>query len=143
MKTFKFTTVFLLLTFAHIFGQFANDSITTNDYDQSETTVAISPLNSNILLSAWNDFRTFDPRPQPGYAFSTNNGQTWSENIVLPPDYLYGVDPSVAFDKFGHAFYCYTPSPDGSYGPIYVSRTTNFGPPWFPRESKCRINWWR
>ena len=120
--------VVLFLTNGIVFAQITNLAITTNTRDQSETTIAISPLNSNYLLAAWNDFRaiTFS---QPGYAFSNDGGNTWNEAIVTPPNYRYGFDPSVGFDKFGNAYYCYIATNSKGLGAVYISHTTTFNPP--------------
>lgn len=75
MKLIKLLFYFLIIAASYSFAQFTNDSITINPDDQSEVTIAVSPLNPNILLAAWNDFRD-DGVPKPGYAFSTNAGQT-------------------------------------------------------------------
>jgi hypothetical protein len=131
MKAYKMLSCFLLIAASYTSAQFTNTAITTNTYDQSEPTIAVSPLNSNNVIAAWNDFRVINGNDfsKPGYAFSTNGGQTWSEAIVTPSGYTNGFDPSVSFDRFGNAFYCYVAS-TGSLGPIYVSRTTDFGANW-------------
>lgn len=134
MKAYKFITLFLVIAAACSYAQFTNVAIDTNTYDQSEPTIAVSPQNSNYVLAAWNDCRNINGNgnSKPGYAFSTGAGQTWSAAIVTPPNYQNGSDPSVAFDRYGNAFYCYaafqgSPQPLGN---VYVSRTTNLGIVW-------------
>ena len=127
-KLYILAVIVLFLANTVAFAQFTNIAVTTNTRDQSETTIAISPLNSNYLLGAWNDFRSVY-FAKPGYAFSTDGGSTWNDAVVTPPGYEYGFDPSVAFDKYGNAYYCYVAAPDRVLGPIYVSRTTTFQPP--------------
>lgn len=127
MKTsrFIFTIIVLSLPIAIAFAQYNNVRLTTNAYDQSEPAIAVSPLNSNYLFSSWNDFRS-DYFSQAGYAFSTDKGVTWGDNVVpAHNNYTYGFDPSVAFDRYGNAYLCYVASA-GDLGPIYVSRTTTF-----------------
>lgn len=120
---------FLIITVSNSFTQYSNIAVTTNSYDQSEPTIAVSPLNSNIVLAVWNDSRD-DNTSKPGFAFSTNAGKTWAEGITLPGNYEHGFDPSVAFDRNGNALYCYiAKDPDHLYGRVYVSRTTTFQPP--------------
>ncbi|NIR50887.1 hypothetical protein GWO43_19955 [candidate division KSB1 bacterium] len=46
---------FMLIT--NVIAQISNEAITTNTEDQSETAIAISPVNSDYLFGAWNDFR--------------------------------------------------------------------------------------
>jgi len=106
MKHILLMLCFVLLAISDSFAQFANISITTNTLDQSEPTIAVSPLNSNNILSAWNDFRVGFSKP--GYAFSTNNGANWTEKILTPPvNYTNGFDPSIAYDRYNNIFYCY------------------------------------
>lgn len=127
MKTQNFIIGLLLFSFTFLFAQYTNVPIDTNFSDQNEVTIAISPVNSNYLKASWNDYRTSPPNPEPGYAFSTDGGNTWNEGIV--PDtgnYIYGIDPSSAFDNFGNAFYCYLAWDANHLGPIMVSRTRTF-----------------
>ena len=91
------TIIVLFLSITIASAQISNLAVTTNTQDQSETAIAISPLNSNYLLGAWNDFRSVTFL-EPGYAFSTDGGSTWNDAVVTPPGYRYGFDPSVAFD---------------------------------------------
>ena len=88
-KLYILAVIVLFLANTVAFSQFTNIAVTTNTQDQSETTIAISPLNSNYLLGAWNDFRsvTF---AEPGYAFSTDGGSTWNDAVVTPPGYSNG-----------------------------------------------------
>lgn len=88
-----------------------NERVTDNSYDQSETAIAISPLHPNLLLASWNDFRPTQfasSGPKPGFAFSTDGGNNWFGGIIeqTTQSYPLGVDPSVAFDRRGQAFYC-------------------------------------
>ena len=128
MKLHKFVFAVILLSFVYVSAQPTNVRITSNNQDQSEVTIAIDPSDSNHLISAWNDFRS--NLFEPGYAFSTNSGNNWSDNI-LPNHggYNYGFDPSLAIDNNGNVFYCYIGS-SGSLGPVFVSKTTNNGSSW-------------
>jgi hypothetical protein len=109
---------------------YTNIRITTNTNDQSETAVAIDPLNSQKLMATWNSFSASAILP-PGYSFSTDGGLTWSTpaGVPSPPSYDRGFDPSCTFDRLGNAFYCYIAS-TGGLGPVYVSKTTNLGTSW-------------
>ncbi len=128
MKLHKFVFAIVLFAFFNVSAQPTNVRITSNNKDQSEVTIAIDPSDSNHLISAWNDFRS--NLFEPGYAFSTNGGNNWSDNI-LPNhgSYNYGFDPSLAIDNNGNVFYCYIGS-SGSLGPVFVSKTTNDGSSW-------------
>jgi hypothetical protein len=118
----------LMTISAALYGQqFTNIAVATNPYDQSETAIAVSPLNLNYVMGVWNDFRG-GQFVGPGYGFSTDGGNTWYDAVIspLPTPYTFGFDPSVAFDRYGNAFYCYV-----AYSPfarVAVSRTTSFPP---------------
>lgn len=129
MKVNNFVFAIFFCYFTMVFAQYQNVPIDTNSSDQSEVTIAISPINSNYIKASWNDFRTLPGHSEPGYAFSTDAGNIWNEGIV--PDtgnYSYGIDPSSAFDNFENAFYCYIAQDFYGQGPIVVSRTTTFVP---------------
>ncbi len=88
-------------------------------------------MNSSILFSAWNDFRLINNNnwSKPGYAFSTDDGQTWSEDIILN-GFSNGFDPSVAFDEYGNAYYCYIATNVQALGGVYISKTNSYAPPY-------------
>lgn len=132
MKLFKSIVIFMLFFAIHgLSQQFPNKRITTNQLHQNEPTIAVSPLESDHFLAAWNDYGILYDYSKPGYAFSTDGGQNWSVNILQPPSgFTNGYDPSVAFDRYGNAFYCYIASIGIDQGPVYVSRTTDFGQNW-------------
>ncbi len=125
-------TLYLLCAFS-VSAQFSNVNVTDNEYDQSETVIAINPLNSTTFLAAWNDFRLTGNNnllSKPGYSFSTDNGENWNTSGIVT-NLLYGFDPSVAFDGNGTAYYCYIGTNNwNSIGRVYVSKSTNLGPPW-------------
>lgn len=131
MLFFSFVNgIIALLAPLVIWGQtYTNIQITTNTNDQSETSIAIDPLNSQRLMATWNSLSGSTALP-PGYSFSMDGGLTWSTpSSVLPSGYSFGYDPSCAFDRSGNAFYCYIAS-TGSLSAVYVSKTTNLGASW-------------
>lgn len=78
---------------------------------ETETAIAVSPLNSNYVIAGWNDRTSPGLGDRSGYAFSFDGGQTWTGGIIMNlPDstqYPLGIDPSVAFDTHGDAFFCH------------------------------------
>lgn len=128
-----FRNVLIIFIAVPMFSQTSNVRVTTNSADQSETAIALSSLNSSLFAATWNDFRS-DYFSQAGYAFSTNAGSSWSEGILRAPTersgYIYGFDPSVAFDRNGNVFYCYIATDDIRLGATYVARSTNQGSTW-------------
>ncbi len=112
-------------------AQFKNYKITSDTSDQCETAIAVNPVNPNVLLAAWNDWR---PNPgflrvKPGFAFSVDGGLTWKDSVIWDAASYGDADPSVAFNRYGYAFYChFTTRPEGYY--VVVDRTTVFQPPY-------------
>ena len=87
----------------------ANVDVSNECGPQSETYIAINPLNSKVLAGGSNEiFRL----PMRGY-FSSNNGTSWGGvDLPLPPaigtnGIDFGSDPSLVFDTQGNAFYSY------------------------------------
>ena len=130
-RTILALSIILVFT-SSLAQQFFLRTVTPHDKDQSETAIAVSPLSQDVILGGWNDFRlTLDDQnrdSKPGFAFSTDAGNSWSGSYVLPAGYVNGFDPSVAFDNHNHAFYCYVASNQYyttvPFGPVYVSRTS-------------------
>jgi hypothetical protein len=135
MKTLNFSINFSIIILLTLIGSGLAQSndirITNNGKDQNISTIAIDPLNSNNLMSCWQDFQS-DYWSEPGYGFSTNGGNNWTTGIL--PDhngYECGLGPSCAFDRANHAFYGHIASPDYQIpGPVYVSETANYGILW-------------
>lgn len=86
----------------------------TTTVPEAEEEIAISPQNSQIILSAISDFAAGFNTTK--YAFSSNNGASWTESYV-PVDpstgflatgdgffWLANSDPTVAIDKSGNAY---------------------------------------
>jgi hypothetical protein len=110
MKTIHLITIFMLFSIAtNVFSQYPNQQVTNNPYDQSETMIAVSPLNSMYIVGSWNDYRLDSNQAfRAGVGVSTNGGTNWSEKILRADSaniglsgYQYGGNPSVAFDRYG------------------------------------------
>ena len=74
------------------------NSVTTNL--QNEEQIWISPLNANIVVANWRDWRLGFRRVGVGY--STNGGATWTDDLF--PDFPYNrqSDPCMVGDRFGN-----------------------------------------
>jgi tetratricopeptide (TPR) repeat protein len=135
ISTISTVSILLALVITGYSADVTEVAVTTNSYDQSETAISVDPLDQDNLMIVWNDFYLFYPSNNwvlPGYAFSSDGGTTWSTSHITPDSsYLYGVDPSCAFDQSGYAYFCYFAS-EIKYdeGPLYVSRTANAGSTW-------------
>src|SRR5207244_13136193 len=76
---------------------------------QSETYITLNPANTRNLAAGSNEiFRL----PMRGY-FSTDGGKSWGGvDLPLPPAIGtngtdFGSDPTLAFDRYGNAYYSY------------------------------------
>jgi hypothetical protein len=106
----------------------------TSTVPEAEEYIAVSPQNSNVMLSAISDFALNGGFNTTKYAFSTDNGNSWAESYI-PLDPTFGLpatgdgflwfansDPVVAIDKKGTAFLSdlYLDAIDNGNG-LYVS----------------------
>src|SRR3954463_12444326 len=110
----------------------------THDTDRdAETSIAINPLDATNMVAGWisSGDRTC------GFGVSDDGGAHWSVGVVpgiqltSGGSFDRGTDPSVAFDKFGNAYFSCLgfnlgPSSLGSAGTVFVSKSTNGGGRW-------------
>jgi hypothetical protein len=110
----------------------------TNDTDRdAETSIAINPTDASNMVAGWisSGDRTC------GFGVSDDGGAHWSGGVVpgiqlaSGGSFDRGTDPSVAFDKFGNAYFSCLgfdlgPSSLGSAGTVFVSKSTNGGHSW-------------
>ena len=110
----------------------------THDGDRdAETSIAINPTDASNMVAGWisSGDRTC------GFGVSEDGGATWTVGVVpgiqlaSGGSFDRGTDPSVAFDKFGNAYFsCLAfnlgPSSLGSAGTVFVSKSTDGGHSW-------------
>ena len=113
----------LILPWSILIGQVANVRVGNRATHQSEMAIAVSPVDSKLVLAAWND--QTNSIPSPGYAFSTDGGLNWNADIL--DNLVNAADPSVAFDPIGFAYYCYVNRSDGD---VFVARSSDLGINW-------------
>lgn len=89
----------------------SNPDIRVKQYihDQDETSIAVSPLDSNLLFIGANTY--FGGL---GHYVSTDGGLSWNGDNLLPVS-IFGSDPSVAFDANGNIYYCHDEQSQNSY----------------------------
>ena len=99
--------------------------------DQNEPAIAIDPVSGSNLMAGWN--HAVLGGYKCGYSFSTDGGDSWQPSgLICGPGFAGAGDPSVAFDRYGNAYYCYvTWAANKENLTIYVSRTTDMGAEWF------------
>ena len=112
-----------------------NVTIDGGSGDQSEASVAVASNNSNLLMATWNDFSN-GSYPQPGYAFSTDGGNTWINQNLLAQGlnsggYEGGFDPSCAISTSGREYYAFINQYGNTdEGSVKIEYTTDNGATW-------------
>ncbi len=95
----------------------------------NEPTIAVSPLNPNIIVVGWRQFDTVtSDRRRAGVAYTTDGGLTWTAGVLAtPPGQPAGAgqtDPVLCVDSdgvFGYWSELFDPSPYTQY--LYTSQT--------------------
>jgi hypothetical protein len=98
---------------------------------QSEMSIAINPVNPNIILGGSNGANTAVTYLNQGWYASTNGGTTWYGNDSLPlkPAGYYRSDPVVGFDLNGNMFFN-TLEYSSSTGDVVTLKSTDNGLNW-------------
>jgi BNR repeat-like domain len=104
-------------------GQFYDRPVVTDPSDQAQMSIAVDPINSNVLFAGWINGTMLVEHP--GFSFSTDGGVSWTALRTLAPQ---GADPSVGFGRNEKAYFCIHNTDDGR---IYVFRTSDLGQTWF------------
>ncbi len=125
MKKFYLPLIFLIgiLSTIKLSAQYQNVRIDGPQSSQpEEVTIAINPLNPQILAAAANIDH---------YYLSTNGGINWSESHLSSMLGVWG-DPALLFDSSGNLYYGHLSNPVSGYwiDRIVVQRSTNNGLTW-------------
>jgi hypothetical protein len=103
----------------------ANANITQSTNNQTETTLAVNPLDPQNLFAGANGGYTYTPAklPLPSvFYYSTNGGMNWqTSNVAALPAVC--CDQSTSWDEFGNLFLTYL----AQSGPVVVALSTNGG----------------
>ncbi|HIE05204.1 MAG TPA: exo-alpha-sialidase [bacterium (Candidatus Stahlbacteria)] len=96
--------------------------------NQDETTMGV--FGGNLVCGGWNDNRQGGTW-HVGFARSTDGGQTFQETLMYEPSYPMDCDPCIIISETGDIYYFWL-SYDGSYGDIYLTKSTDWGETWQP-----------
>lgn len=123
MKTSIYFSLFLFfLTLTDLFSQYPN-ILVDNTGSPNEVTIAINPLDQNILAGGANI---------NSFYRSTNGGLTWTESQMVSNSLGVWGDPVVLFDSLGNLYFAHLSNPVSGWwiDRIVVQRSTNNGLTW-------------
>lgn len=138
--------IFCLFLSLHLFAQ---PTVVCNaPGEQSETFIAVNPVNHLQVVATWNDFRilagipdvpddTIPNESKAGYGISTDGGLTWRHDVLtFPFTYPNAYDPGCAFDRHGNIYYSFIRSMGlNAFGAATLARTSDLGKTW----SRCNF----
>ncbi|MBK9097939.1 MAG: T9SS type A sorting domain-containing protein [bacterium] len=121
-KILNISLLIVLLTSVNLFSQYPN-ILVDNSGSPNEVTIAINPLNPNILAAGANINCFYR---------STNGGLTWTESQMVSSSLGVWGDPVVLFDSLGNLYYSHLSNPISGWwiDRIVVQRSTNNGLSW-------------
>jgi hypothetical protein len=99
---------------------------------QNEVQISVSPVDSNIVIAVWRDFRL--GYRQIGIGRSTDGGNTWSDSLLNPSFQVvdWQSDPALAVSPTGIFYACQLDFRAGGGSPscMTVIKSTNKGSSW-------------
>lgn len=93
---------------------YPNRAVMYNTSDQSETMIAINPVNNSQMVGVWNDYSVDPDEFRAGIGISTDGGSAWTTSLIIADSaggdltgYHYGANPCVAIDRNGKIFFAF------------------------------------
>ena len=128
---FLFFFVFLIAlqpSLADVSNMRLNTDFTTEL--QNEEMIWVSPVDSNIVMAVWRDFRLGFRKVALGV--STDGGYTWVDSLLTGGVYLRYSDPAIWCDRFGNFYPLAMNFSWSSYGECNLAlwKTTDSGTSW-------------
>ncbi len=129
------TRFFVLLFFVLVFSQaqadvpdmMINTDGTANIHNEEQ--IWVSPVDSNVVMIVWRDFRLGYRRV--GIGVSYDGGHTWVDSLLPDGGFPLHSDPCISGDRLGN-FYPLTLAvgPDFTWSDFTLWKTTNNGADW-------------
>jgi len=103
-----------------------------SEYNQSEMSIAISPVDPDKILVGANTFIQTNTGNNfyQGYYYSQDGGTNWSGDDVLPGINNLSADPVVAYDIEGNAYFHYISRNPLSRKKPFLKKSTDGGVTW-------------
>lgn len=110
---------------------------------QNEEQIAVSPLDSNIIVANWRDFRL--GYRQVGVGRSTDGGNSWTDSLINASDqvFTHQSDPTMNVDANGNFYMSILDYRKNEFGTIYDSshisfyRSSDDGASWSGPHTVC------
>ncbi|GBD87938.1 BNR/Asp-box repeat protein [bacterium BMS3Abin03] len=115
--------LFFLISNFNLFGQYQNVRVDgPQSYQPEEVTIAINPVNPNILAGGANI---------DNFYYSSDGGFNWGESFMSSTLGVWG-DPCVLFDSLGNLYYGHLSNPASGYwiDRIVIQKSTDYGQTW-------------
>jgi hypothetical protein len=123
---FLFMVGIFSLSQADVPDMMINTDGTTQIHNEEQ--IWVSPIDSNVVMIVWRDFRLGYRRV--GLGVSYDEGHTWSDSLLSGGIYTYYSDPAIFGDRLGN-FYPLTMNYFGyGYSDFSMWKTTNNGASW-------------
>ncbi len=122
----------MLLNIISLYSNAQDVNLSNYPYFDAEPTVAINPVNPNNVIVAWMK-ATSPGQISIAYAYTLNQGNTWSSPALLPhhSSSFTSADVSLQFNTAGTAFICYIDYKSAlDSGFVMVSKSINQGQTW-------------
>ena len=103
-----------------------NTDGTTNIHNEGQ--IWVSPIDSNVVMIVWRDFRLGYRRV--GLGVSYDEGHTWVDSLLSGGNFFYYSDPAISGDRLGNFYPLTVNYEDYGLSDFSLWKTTDNGASW-------------